>query len=248
MIAKIKGLIKIYRDDESFRDKVNLYSGALTSFVFVVIQLYGGIKYQSAWFTALAVYNLILAVIRFYLGCSVGKKGNDAWRTFQIVGVVLVALNIALIVMISMMIADPSLALHDYSMAIAVVNAFWTLGAAVMTVYGFVDVQKKDNPIVLADRTVALVTAAVSVLMLQTSLVASLNGPEIEISKAYLAEFSSLTSAPDEISEIISSSMEALATSNTITGVVVAMLAGGASSYMIIHGLSEKRRVNREGS
>ena len=47
---KIREVIKRYKSDAAFRNKVNLYNGATISLVFTAIQLYGGIRYQSVWF------------------------------------------------------------------------------------------------------------------------------------------------------------------------------------------------------
>ena len=68
-----KDLIKRYKSDELFRNKINLYNGAVTSLIFVGLQLYGGLKYRSPWFTALGVYYAALTIVKFYLARSIGK-------------------------------------------------------------------------------------------------------------------------------------------------------------------------------
>lgn len=95
---RIRELIKRYKNDEAFRNKVNLYNGSITSMVFVAIQLYGGIRYLSLWFFSFAIYNAVLAVVRFYLARSIGKKRAEGWMVFRVVGFVMAILNIALIV------------------------------------------------------------------------------------------------------------------------------------------------------
>ena len=102
---KISDLIKRFKSDEKLRYKIGFYSGAFGNLVLAVIQIYGGIKSQSVWFIALAVYYAVLAIINLFIGLSVNKKGKDAWRAFRTVGFILTIFNIALIVMISIMIA-----------------------------------------------------------------------------------------------------------------------------------------------
>lgn len=240
----IKGLVKRYKSDEMFRNKVNLYSGALTNLGFVVVQLYGGIRYQSAWFTSLAVYYAVLSGVKFYIGLSTGRKGKEAWKTFRITGVIMLVLNLVLIGMVSMLIADPKLVLHQYSPIITTITAFWTIGAAGMAIYGVVDVSKKGDPVALADRLVGLITAAVAVLMLQTSLIASISGADFEKGKEQLEEFSSLTHAPDEMTELLSATAQELATSNTITGIAVVIFASGVTGYLIVRGIVEDKKIS----
>ena len=240
---KIGELIKRYKNDETFRNKVNLYNGATTSLIFTGIQLYGGIRYQSVWFFSFAIYNAVLAVVRFYLARSVGKKGAEGWRIFRIVGFVMTILNFALLVMISIMIADPRIALHEYSIWIALANGLWTLISAGMTIRSVVQMRNKNDPVALADRLVALTTSVVAVLMLQTSLIASITTPQIETVKGYIEEFGSIALIPEEISVWFEDLFQKLATSNSITGAIVAVFASGITVYMIIRGTVERKQL-----
>ena len=240
---KIKDLFRRYKKDEAFRNKVNLYNGATTSIIFTIIQLYGGIRYQSVWFFSFAIYNAVLALVRFYLARSVGKKGAEGWRVFRIVGFVMSFLNIALVVMISIMIADPRIALHEYSIWIALANGFWTLISAGMTIHSVAQMRNKNDPVGLADRLVALTTSIVAVLMLQTSLIASITTPQIESVNGYIEEFGSFARIPKEISGWFEDLFQKLATSNSITGAIVAIFTSGITVYMIVRGTVERKKL-----
>ena len=240
---KIREVIKRYKSDTAFRNKVNLYNGATISLIFTAIQLYGGIRYQSVWFFSFAIYNAVLAVVRFYLARSVGKKGAEGWRVFRIVGFVMTILNFALIVMISILIANPRIALHEYSLWIALANGLWTLISAGMTIRSVVELRNKNDPVALADRLVALTTSVVAVLMLQTSLIASITTPQIETVKGYIEEFGSFALIPEEISVWFEDLFQKLATSNSITGAIVAIFTSGITVYMIIRGTVERKKL-----
>ena len=242
----IRELVQKYRGDEKFRNKVNLYASAACNLAFVAVQLYGGIRYQSPWFTALAVYYALLSAVRFYIGRAVGKQGSEAWAVFRWVGFVMLILNLVLILMISIMITNPEIAIHRYSVVIAVIVAFWTIGSAGMTVYNLVQVRKKNDPVALADRLVGLVTAVVSVLMLQTAMIASLSTPEIEQATGLIEEFGSLANVPEEISGLFTEIFQRLALSNDITGVLVGISAMGVAGYMIVRGIIERRKLKSE--
>ena len=243
---KIKAFYKRYRSDEPFRNKINLYNGAATSFVLTCIQLYGGIKYKSVWFTSFAIYYGVLTIVKFYLARSVGKKGREGWSVFSIVGFVMSILNLALVTMISILITDPSIALHEYSLAIAIATAAWTLISAGMTIHGVFQMRNKNEPVMLADRLVQLTTAIVSVLMLQTSFIASISTPQIETMKGYIEEFGSLAFVPDKIATLFTNLFQSLALSNIITGVFVAVFSSWLTVYMIIRGTVEGKRLEKK--
>ena len=244
----VKELFQKYKNDENFRSKINLYNSTITSLVFTVIQIYGGLRYQSIWFFALGVYYGVLTIVKFYLAQSVGKMGRDGWVVFQIVGFVMSILNFALVVMISIMIINPEIALHEYSLVIAIITSLWTLISAGMTVYGVVEMQHKNNPVALADRLVNLTTAAVAVLMLQTSLIASASTPQIEKAKGYIEKFGSFANLPDQVSAWFTNFFQRLATSNTITGTVVILFTSGITVYMIIRGTVEGKKLEKKPS
>ena len=242
---KVSGFIKRYKRDEKFRNRVNLYNGAMTSLVFTIVQLYGGIRYQSVWFFAFGVYYLVLTVVKFYLARCVGIRDKKGWVVFRTVGFVMTILNFALLVMISIMIANPAVALHEYSLVIAIITGAWTLISAGMTVRSVAEMRNKNDPVALADRLVNLTTSVVAVLMLQTSLIASISTPQIEKAKGYIEEFGSFAKIPEEISGWFTDLFQRLATSNTITGSVVAVFTSGITVYMIVRGTREGKKVEK---
>ena len=239
----IKSLINKYKTDKKFHDQVGLYVGATINLAFVVVQLYGGIKYQSVWFTALAIYNAILAGVKFYIGKSIDKTGQSGWTVFRIVGLVMSILNVALITMISIMIADPSIAIHKYGLDIAIIIAVWTIISTIIAIKEVVKTHKKNEPVAIASRLVQLVKSAVSILMLQTAMIASITTAEIEKAKETIEQVGSATNAPNEITVLTTNLFQDLATSNAITGGIVALLAGAVTLYMIIRGTIEKKKT-----
>ena len=243
---RIKELFHRYKTDTKFRDKVNLYNGTMTCFIFTLIQLYGGVRYRSTWFMAFSVYYGVLTIVKFYLARSVGKKGKKGWAVFRLVGFVMSVLNFALIVMISILIANPSIVFHEYSLVIAIVNGVWTLISAGLAIHGVAEMRNKNDPVALADRLVNLTTAAASVLMLQTSLIAGITTPQIEKVKGYIEEFGSFANIPERISGWFTSLFQSLATSNSITGAIVAIFTSGITVYMIIRGTTEGKKLEKK--
>ena len=56
-----------YITDVRFRAGVSLYQGFFINLLYIVMKLVSGIVYRSTWFIALAVYYILLAVMRFLL-------------------------------------------------------------------------------------------------------------------------------------------------------------------------------------
>lgn len=243
----MKNLFQRYKSDEKFRYRVNLYGGAATNLIFVIIQLYGGIKYQSVWFTALAIYYAVLSVVKFYIGHSINKTGQAGWASFRIVGFIMTILNLALVVMISTMISNPSIAIHQYSIAITAIIMLWTLGSVGVTIYEIVKTRQKNNPLTLASRLVQLIASVVSVLMLQTAIIASVTSDQIIAAQNTIEQFNSLAHLPPEVLELSIESFQELATSNIITGTIVAIFVISTTLYMIIKGTIEKKKyINKQ--
>ena len=247
MANAIKKLFLKWKNDKNFQREVGLYTGAVTNLFFVGVEFYGGIRYQSNWFIALAVYNLVLTIVKFYLGISAHKEpGNSDWRTFKIAGIVMVTINLALFAMISIMIADPSIALHEYSKTVAIVMAVWTVYTFVGSIRDLVKLRGKNDPWLLAIGMVNLVGTIVSVLMLQTAMIASFgtgSGEDL---------IGNAVQVVDKAGEVVwlpingemimnDKTLGVLASANRITGVAVGALILGITVYMIVRGAREEK-------
>ena len=62
--------VKKIKEDKKVRERTILYASTAVNYCFVIFQLYGGIRYGSAWFTALGVYYAALTSVTLYLGLS----------------------------------------------------------------------------------------------------------------------------------------------------------------------------------
>lgn len=56
-----------YLKDLAFRGSVSIYQGMAVNFLYVVFRVAAGIRYASVWFVSMAVYYLVLGVLRAYL-------------------------------------------------------------------------------------------------------------------------------------------------------------------------------------
>lgn len=240
--SKVLSLAKKAIKDKDTREKAILYASTAVNYFFVAFQLYGGIRYESVWFTALGVYYAVLTSVNLYVGLSHEKQGREAWKVFQISGWALTLANLALIAIISIMIATPGVAVRNYSPIIAVGVTFWTFYLLISAAIGIVKQWRKKNVIAMAENSIQLIGATVSVLMLQTAMIASYGAQAIEEARKALEGVSGIASASAEMEKAIDDLIQIFITSNRITGVLVIVVVLAITVYMIVKGSREYKK------
>lgn len=240
--SKVLSLVKKAVKDKDTREKAILYTSTAVNYFFVTFQLYGGIRYESVWFTSLGVYYAVLTSVNLYVRLSHKKQGREAWKVFRISGWALTLANLALIAIISIMIATPGVAVRNYSPIIAVGVTFWTFYLLISAAIGIIKQWRKKNVIAMAENSIQLIGATVSVLMLQTAMIASYGAQAIEEARKALEEASGITGASAAIEKAIDDLIQIFITSNRITGVLVIVVVLIITVYMIVKGSREYRK------
>lgn len=240
-VALAKKIIK----DKDTREKVMLYVSTVVNYFFVVFQLYGGIRYKSAWFAALGVYYAVITSVSLYIGLSRKKQGREAWRVFKVSGWVLALANLALVTMISVMIASPGVAIRNYSPVMAAGVTIWTFYLLISAVVGIVRHRKEKNAIALAENNVQLIGAVVSVLMLQTAMIASYGTQAIEEAKKVLEQMGGIVNVPAEVAKAADDLIQIFVASNRVTGALVIVVVLAITVYMIVRGSREYRKFRK---
>ncbi|MBR3252934.1 hypothetical protein IKF84_02585 [Candidatus Saccharibacteria bacterium] len=264
--------------EEDFRAEMKLYGGAIFNLFFAGTMFYSGIRYQSAWFIALGIYYAVLTIVKFYIGISSRWRGSKKkWRVLRNSGIVMTVMNLALVVMIAIMVADPSIALHGYSKVVAIMMAGWSIYLFVTSIRGLLLIRGKRDPWLIARWDIRFIAALVSVLMLQTALTASFgtgSGEDllgdmadieievIDVGKEATEGIEEATGVPiwsgvvekvlpdEEITRdkiVNDQTMEVLMEANRITGVVVGSIVLGLTIYMIVRGHREEKRLRQLG-
>lgn len=88
-----------YFGDIRFRTEISLYVSLFINFLYIAIKLFSGIYYRSVWFISLAVYYILLAVMRFIL-LHKGKRSavfnmETALKRYRLCGIMLLVMNLA---------------------------------------------------------------------------------------------------------------------------------------------------------
>ena len=164
-----------YLTDARFRAGISLYQGFFINLLYIVMKLTSGIYYRSAWFIALAVYYLLLAVMRFLLVRRLHTQDAAAeLRRYRLCGVILLLMNQALAGIVVFMVrqnrgfAYPGLLI--YAMA---AYAFYAVAIAVVNL---VKTRRHQSPVLSAAKAVNLVAALVSILSLTTAMLSQFGG------------------------------------------------------------------------
>lgn len=242
MIPRLKKLITLWAEKYEFTHSLLRNFGFRTiifsigsfamSIAFGAFNAGMCIAYRSIWYGALAAYYVCLALFRggvlLYhkrrLGEKKGeKKGSHAEafsraKIYRNCGIVLLLLNIALSSAIAQMIFDDQgFSYAGWTIFAYAAYAFYKITMSVINLFR---AKKQDDLTVQAVRNINLTDAAVSILALQTALLASFQTDEVNISLF-----------------------------NTLTGIAVSAVSVTLGIVMIVRGVKamRKERITKEG-
>ncbi|MGM9618666.1 MAG: hypothetical protein ACI3W8_02335 [Oscillospiraceae bacterium] len=172
-----------YLTDVSFKTHVSLYVSLGLNLLYAALKLFYGVYYRSVWFGTLAVYYILLAVMRFSLlrhvsRNALGKNLASELRQYRLCGVILMLMNIALTgVVILVVQKNEGFAYAGYLIYVMAMYAFYNIITAVRDVVRF---RKYKSPVMSAAKAVRLAAALVSMLSLETAMLTQFderNGP-----------------------------------------------------------------------
>lgn len=164
-----------YLNDVRFHTKVSLYRGFFINLLYIGIKMVSGIYYRSVWFISLAVYYILLAVMRFLLfrRGRIKQSGNrvtEEWRRYRLCGIVLLLMNQALAGIVIFMVYQNRG--YDYPGLLIYAMATYSFYAVILAVVNLVKFRKHNSPVLSAAKVVDLVSAMVSILSLETAIIA----------------------------------------------------------------------------
>lgn len=168
-----------YLNDLTFRGGISIYQGMAVNFLYVIFRIAAGIRYRSVWFISMAVYYLILGGMRAYLVFHHRRRDEkQELRCYRRVAWLLFLLNIPMGGMIVLMVKTDSG--FFYPGSVIYLSAFYTLYAMAVSVVNLVKFRRLGSPLLSAAKALNFVSAMMSVLGLQTAMIArfSQNGDD----------------------------------------------------------------------
>ena len=178
---------KIYDDplgnrfltDRVFRANVSLSVSFAISMLYVGINLWSWHMLKSYWFMVLAVYYVIMAVMRYLLVryIRLRKIGADIlseWKRSRICAYILLLINLSLSGAVLMILYQRRG--YDYPGIMIYVMALYTFYALTMSIVDIVKYRRMGSPVMTTAKIVSLSAALVSMLNLETAMFAQFGG------------------------------------------------------------------------
>lgn len=163
-----------YLNDLAFRGSVSLYEGVAVSFLYVLFRIFAGLRYTSVWFVSIAIYYLVLGVLRAYLLFGYRHRCMERERRcYRRTAWMLFLLNIPMGGMILLMVRTNSG--YRYPGYMIYLSAMYAFYAMTMAIVNFVRLRRLGSPILSAASVLNLISAMMSILGLQTAMIARFN-------------------------------------------------------------------------
>ena len=168
-----------YLTDKAFRTKVSLYLSLVISLLYVGINLWSWHFSRSWWFVVLAVYYVIMAVMRFLLLRyvrlnAIGASLLREWRRSRICACILLLVNLSLSGAVLMILYRNRG--YDYPGIMIYVMALYTFYALTHAIVELVKYRALGSPVLSTAKIVSLSAALVSMLNLETAMFAQFGG------------------------------------------------------------------------
>lgn len=172
-----------FLEDYTFRTILTTLPIFLINVVYTVYNGVIGVMNQSAWFITMAVYYSLLGIMRYFAVNTERKTSRMEnpklirKRELSVIrtdGILLLLLNLALSGVVLLTIAKGTAKTHSEIMVISI--AAYTFYKITMTVINMVKVRKMQSPILITIRNIGVADALVSMLTLQTTMLASFQG------------------------------------------------------------------------
>ncbi len=166
--------------EAEFRTETSLYQGAFINLLYVALKFGSGIYYHSIWFGSLAVYYFLLAVMRFSLLHYVRSRKDDRvseWKRYRFCGMVLLFMNQALAAIVVIVIKQNKG--FEYAGFLIYAMALYAFYAVITSVINVVKFRKHGSPILSAAKVINLMAALVSMLSLETAMLAQFGGDDV---------------------------------------------------------------------
>lgn len=183
-VKKMLGIpvVARYLEEDIFRAEAALHMGFLINLFYAGVKFFSGIRYRSVWFVTLAVYYILLAIMRFSLLGHVKKEGDanknmvTEWRRYRLCGVILMLMNFALSGIVILSVTQNSG--FEYPGMLIYIMAMYAFYATITAVWKVIKYRKYGSPVLSAAKVISLTAAMVSMLSLETAMLTQFGAAE----------------------------------------------------------------------
>ncbi len=173
---------KVWFGDTRLRVNASLIFSTVWNSGYGIFQLALGIYHRSAWFYSLAGYYICLALMRLFLARhsvknQSGEKMYAELRRYRACGWIFFIVNLILSAMMFYMLAENRAKSHNIVTTIAL--ATYTFFSFTMAIINVVRFRKYESPVFSAAKAISLAYASVSMLTLESTMLATFGGGEL---------------------------------------------------------------------
>jgi hypothetical protein len=165
--------------DRVFRTNISLSVSFAISMLYVGINLWSWYLLKSYWFVVLAVYYVIMALMRYLLvryvrTQKIGTSILGEWKRSRICACILLLINLSLSGAVLMILYQSKG--YDYPGIMIYVMALYTFYSTIHAVVDIVKYRTLGSPVMSTAKIVSLSSALVSMLNLETAMFAQFGG------------------------------------------------------------------------
>lgn len=164
-----------YITEVPFRIHVSLYLSLAINVLYAAFKFVSGVYYRSLWLVSIAVYYGLLALMRFLLlwresPKTIGQNRRSELRRYRFCGIILLLMNQALAVIVFLIVYQNRS--YEYPGTLIYLMAAYAFYSIIIATKNFIKYQKHSSPILAAAKAINLAAALVSVLSLETAMLA----------------------------------------------------------------------------
>ena len=168
-----------YLTDDAYRTKVSLSVSFGINLIYVGINLWSFWYVRSWWFMVLAVYYMIMALMRFLLvgyvrKNDIGTSVLKEWKRSRICAAILLLVNLSLSGAVLMILYRSKG--YEYPGMMIYVMALYTFYSTIHAIMDIIKYRSFGSPIMSTAKIVSLCAALVSMLNLETAMFAQFGG------------------------------------------------------------------------
>lgn len=205
-----------YMTDAAFKVRISLFVSLGINLVYSVFHLGSGFYYRSLWIGAIAVYYILLSIIRFVLLYHMERKKDagviEEYHSYRITAVLMMCSNLTLSgIVLNMILGKKTPAVSDVFVITSATYTFYILTVSIMDLIKY---RKYKSPVMSAAKAIRFAQALVSLLSLEASMLVQF-GDDESYRRLMLA----------------------------LTGAAVCVIVVSMSVYMIAHATKEIKRL-----
>lgn len=161
--------------DTKFRAELSLAVSFAINLLYIVTKMVSGIYYHSLWFVSLAIYYVLLAMMRFSLLYPRRQSDRTAeLRRYRLCGITLLLMNLVLSGIVIFMVRQNRG--YEYPGMLIYAMAAYAFYSIILATVNVVKFRRYRSPILSAAKAINLVAAMVSILSLETAMLAQFGG------------------------------------------------------------------------